>query len=427
MNKLRPDSSRYLLVVPEFPIPPKRKIHHDFFPIGLIKIGTYLKHARGKDVEIVFGKVSVEKTPDEIWITSLFTYWSKFVHDAVKYYHDLYPDARIVIGGVYASLMPEEIMKRTKSEVFTGIYELAEEWCNENGIDESLLKEEVDFQILHGMRGCFRKCEFCGTWKIEPEEIFDRDIAQRVKKNHVIFYDNNFLRNPNIKEILTELANVKINNRNVIYESQSGFDGRILNQEIANLLKKARFINPRIAWDNSYEDWSKIKKQIDLLVNAGYNSKDIYIFILYNWKYDFNLMEEKRLKCWEWQVQISDCRFRPLDQMFDYFDSKKRQTNRDYFIHPNWSDVEVKTFRKNVRRHNICIRHKFNFYSTRFERMRVSKEKSIEIRKLDKDMIRKNVPDAWFPDEFNAPVSRIRKIEDFLTDQTNHGTMEEIN
>ena len=29
----------------------------------------------------------------------------------------------------------------------------------------------------------------------------------------------------------------------------------------------------------------------------------------------------------------------------------------DYYISPLWSDDEVRQFRRNVRRHNICIRH----------------------------------------------------------------------
>ena len=69
-------------------------------------------------------------------------------------------------------------------------------------------------------------------------------------------------------------------------------------------------------------------------------------------------MEKKRQKCYEWGVQIADCRYRPLNQTYDnYSPQKKSQDNNDYYIHSNWTDYLIRSFRKNVRRHNICIRY----------------------------------------------------------------------
>jgi len=394
---------RVLLVVPDFPIPAKRRIMHNFAPIGLLKIGTYLRDARGCEVELVFGEKNPSINPDEVWITSLFTYWSEYVHRSARYYGALFPNARIRIGGIYASLMPDSVRKETGGDVHVGVYSAAERWCGRYGVDYSLLKEHVDFQILHGMRGCFRRCEFCGTWKIEPRETFDSNIPGKVSMNHVVFYDNNFLRNPHIREMLKDLSNIKVNDRHVVYESQSGFDGRILDQELAFLLKRARFVNPRIAWDNSYSDAYKIEKQIRFLTTAGYKPRDIYVFVLYNWDYDFNTLENKRLKCWEWGVQISDCRFRPLNQLYDSFNSRRRQTSANYYIHSNWKDEEVKQFRANVRKHNICARHKFRFHSTILEQMRLSKRRAKEFRVMPRSEVRRILSDAWFPDEFHGP------------------------
>jgi hypothetical protein len=404
---------RVLLVVPDFPIPKKRRIHHDALPIGLLKIGTYLKQAKDCSVELVFGNQEPKNAPDEIWITSSFTYWSEFVHASSRYYRNLFPKAKVRVGGIYATLMPEEARKGTSGQVHKGTYGPAESWCRTHGVDYSIVGNNIDFQIVHGMRGCFRKCQFCGVWKLEPKEKFDSSISDKICKNHVIFYDNNFLRNPHIKRILTELAEIRINGRPVKYESQSGFDGRILSEEIAELLHRARFVNPRIAWDNSFDDWPKIKKQIELLEKAGYKSKDIYVFMLYNWEYSYEVMEKKRLKCWEWQVQIADCRYRPLDQLYDQFDSKESQTSKDYYIHPKWTDEDVKNSRRNVRRHNICVRHSFPFHSGRMERKRVTKEESLILRKISKKDVIKKLPDAWFPDEFHSRPSHQQNISNF--------------
>lgn len=405
--------TKILLVQPEFPVPSKRKIPHDTIPIGLLKIGTYLRDAKMDRVEFVRGKVSVNFYPDEIWITSLFTYWSDYVKEVSKYYRELYPNSKIIIGGIYASLHPEDAKETTGADfVHVGLHKEAEEWCQKYGVDYSFLGYDPDFQILHGMRGCFRKCKFCGTWKIEPVESFDNDVAKRVKKNHIIFYDNNLLRNPNIKDILRELSLVRINGKKVVYESQSGFDGRILDLEIAGLLKKAGFINPRIAWDNSINDAEDIKRQIDLLKKVGYSSKNIYLFMLYNWEYDYNTMEMKRKMCWDWKVQISDCRFRPLNQMFDKYNSRKHQSQKDYYIHPKWTDEEIKLFRSNVRKHNICVRHDFPFYSSTLERKKVSREEYSYLQKLGNEILVKKYPDIWYPNIQHKYINKL-KIEDF--------------
>ena len=80
-------------------------------------------------------------------------------------------------------------------------------------------------------------------------------------------------------------------------------------------------------------------------------------------------MKKKLDQCKKWGVQIADCRFRPLDQTFDNYNPRRKQTNSDYHIHPNWTDTQIKLFRRKVREQNIVIRHGFSFYSRELERL----------------------------------------------------------
>ena len=42
---------------------------------------------------------------------------------------------------------------------------------------------------------------------------------------------------------------------------------------------------------------------------------------------------KKRVKCFEWEVKIAYCRYRPLDQPFDnYKPQKQGQTGADYYM-----------------------------------------------------------------------------------------------
>lgn len=123
----------------------------------------------------------------------------------------------------------------------------------------------------------------------------------------------------------------------------------------------------------------------------------------FNWKIPFLEMEKKRLKCWKWKVQITDCRYRPINQLYDYFNARISQTSKDYYIHPNWTDAKVKQFRRNVRKQNICARHGFPFHSGLLERKGVAKKLSMELRDLPREKVLQKVPDAWFPDKICKP------------------------
>lgn len=352
-----------LLVEPDFPIQRKSKNHSSFLPIGLLKIGTHHK-IKGDKVQLVrgnFGKSALNFKPDRILITSLFTYWSKYVKESVGHYKGMFPKARVEVGGIFASLMPKECKKIKGCDmVSVGLYDRGR--AEKIDIDYTLLPEPVDYQIIHASRGCFRSCSFCGVWKIEPNVVYKESVLEEINSNHLVFYDNNLLANPNIEKMLNELAEFRYNNRVIFSECQSGLDGRIIRRKphLAKKLKMARFMNPRIAWDSAVSNNKSIADQIKILKAAGYTTgrrSDIYVFMLFNHRRSFEELSEKLEFCRKWGVLVIDCRFRPLNQLFDNYNPvAKSQDDSDYYIAPKWSDSQVRKFRRKVRRQNIAIR-----------------------------------------------------------------------
>lgn len=415
---------KILLVEPAFPIPPKSKNHKNFLPIGLLKLHDYYK-SKGHKTKLVRGNKSKREigtrfNPDQIMITSLFTYWSEYVWDSVRFYRSNYPNTLITIGGIYASLMGDQPefkrdLRKYNAIVFWGIHKAAEEYAKNHTLDYTILSNPspIDYQIIHTTRGCPRNCEFCGTWKIESKFESKKSIIDEIIKRKIVFYDNNLLKNQYIEDILNELVILKQKKKILWCESQSGFDGRVLKEKpyLGEMLKKAGFREPRIAWDWGYGQFKEIEEQVAILCAGGYNSRDIYTFMLYNWEIPFEEMERKRIKCWEWQVQIADCRYRPLHQTFDEYNPMiKDQTNDDYHIHTEtgWTDALVKQFRKNVRQQNICVRHRFPFHSKGFEHKIFSKEvmnkaKDFSTKEKTIKYLQQIGADYWFPDEIRYP------------------------
>lgn len=353
-----------LLAEPEFPVPAKSKNHSSFLPIGLLKIGSYHQE-RGDRVQLVRGhlpKKEIKIRPDVIKITSIFSYWSEFVGKAVHYYRSLFPHARIEVGGIFASLMPDKCKELTGCDaVAVGLYRAGA--AEDVRINYSLLPEAVDYQIIHASRGCTRRCIFCGVWKIEPECSYKGSIIREIESNWLVFYDNNLLANPYIEDIFNELSSFKFHGKQVYSESQSGIDGRLLQKRphLANMLKAAKFINPRIAWDSRVSEHLKIKNQIDILKSAGYRAgrydTNIYLFMLYNHNICYEEMSRKLDFCRKWGVITIDCRFRPLNSLIDHYNPRVKFQEEDaYYIHKGWSDSQIRSFRRKVRRQNIAIR-----------------------------------------------------------------------
>lgn len=163
-----------------------------------------------------------------------------------------------------------------------------------------------------------------------------------IVRNWVLIYDMNLLCKSKALQIIEELGKVRVKGKVVKYELVCGIDYRFLTQEIANALKQSRFVNIRLAWDGSYSEQKKIKAAIDMLLKAGYRSKSIMVFMLCN--YSTVSYEENCLKldlCKVWNVKACDC----------YFDGQVMPHVSSY----HWSEKEIRSFRKKVRKHNQLV------------------------------------------------------------------------
>jgi hypothetical protein len=104
-----------------------------------------------------------------------------------------------------------------------------------------------------------------------------------------------------------------------------------------------------------------------------------------------------------------------LDQTQDHYDPRRKQTSEDYHIHDKWTDEEVKQFRKNVRRQNICVRHEIPFHSSTLERKKMPRQMAQSIKKKRRKQVENMLRDAWFPDDFSPPPPspKVRRIEEY--------------
>lgn len=198
-------------------------------------------------------------------------------------------------------------------------------------------KSNKEEQWIRISDGCYRDCDFCYC----PKDKLHYKIPEIVR-NKVKIMDMNFLyAYPNLRETIEKLGSKRVNNKVVYYEFIAGLDWRLLNLEIAQLLKNNRFKNIRIAWDNEFIEQKQIKKSIELLKFVGYSYSDISVFIICNWKISFEDCCKKLDLLKIWRVKVNDC----------WFDN---QTSPN--IEPvHWHPIEIQEFRRRCRKHNQMV------------------------------------------------------------------------
>lgn len=196
-------------------------------------------------------------------------------------------------------------------------------------------------QWIRITEGCPNNCPYC----YEPTEFQNFGIPEIVR-NDVKIMDMNLIAKPEANNIILELGQKRVNGNVVHYELVCGVDFRFMTQYTADILKRSRFVNIRIAWDWFYKDQKEIKKTIDYFLKAGYKPNDIMVFMICNWRIPIEENMKKMDLCKVWNVKIADC----------YYDNQTFPNVQP--IH--WTFNECKEFRRKVRKHNQLVNFKID-------------------------------------------------------------------
>ena len=303
-------------------------------PLGLMKISTWHKR-KGDDVQLIKdgrhnGTLDLfeekhrcyrklKKHYDVIYITSLFTYQAQFVIESIKYYKNRFPEARIRVGGIMATLLPEYIMKKTGIQPHVGLLRGAE-----NSAPDYSWFPTLSHSITFASRGCPKKCRFCAVRKHEPDFIVKDNWVEDIDitKTGIIFWDNNWLASPNLEKDVKRLMKFREIGITRIDFNQ-GLDCRLIDEDKVRLLSQIKIDPLRLAFDNSSED-RHIQKAIELAKRYGFS--DFRVYVLYNSEDDqdtpeyfyYRINEINKLGAWSYPM-----RYRPLNDVNGQYLSDK--------------------------------------------------------------------------------------------------------
>jgi len=282
-------------------------------PVGLLKLARFHRQ-RGDKVRFVIGCDGklVKQSWDRVYVTTVFTFHHAEAVKTIRYYRK-YTDAKILVGGIAANLMADEIKKETGIEPVPGVIRSPKQLGLPGKQDIEALS--LDYHVVrhypyavkdtfyaYTSRGCVRHCPWCAVSKIEPRFEPYIDIKTAIgamrrrygDKPFLKLMDNNVLASPDLHRIVLDLLDLgyaKDSSRVVDYNQ--GLDADYVSEETMDLVRQINISPFRIAFDRIAERQTYVQA-IKLAVKNGFRT--ISNYLLYNFKNDTPMDLYRRLR-----------------------------------------------------------------------------------------------------------------------------------
>jgi len=200
--------------------------------IALMKWARWCE-LNGYEYQYVRGCVKPNITPNKILMSCIFSYYSKKYEQTIDYYLKLFPNVKILVGGVFPTLSPEWFNKEKwnggnpffkmekRVDIYCGLNPDIEELppkynvdiLNEESGENNVIKFKKRTIVLYSSRGCVNKCGYCAVPRLEGDmrsfksisHILDMAKVEIPDAESVVLYDNNFTAHKYWNNICDEL------------------------------------------------------------------------------------------------------------------------------------------------------------------------------------------------------------------------------
>jgi len=200
---------------------------------------------------------------DVVLVQTVMTYWYLGVREVILDVRKLQPQAKIILGGVYASLCPGHARSLGADQVLEGLDLKPLGLPLSDGLP---LWENVDAHvgILKITDGCPFRCTYCSVPVVYPnfvarpldacvEEI--RHLA-RLGARDVAFYDDALLFKPDCI-LLPFLEAVLRQDLHLSFHTPNALNARFITPEIARLMVRAGFKTFFLGFESNAYEWQR--------------------------------------------------------------------------------------------------------------------------------------------------------------------------
>jgi radical SAM superfamily enzyme YgiQ (UPF0313 family) len=265
--------------------------------------------------EVVENQLACIDRPSAVFVTSHMTYWYPAVRDTVSLIRDYFPDTPIILGGIYATIIPDHALQICSPDLVVegpAEHRLAEILYRLTGVGSSVpdglpdlelspaldLMNRQRFLPLLTSRGCPYSCNYCASGILTPGMVV-RNVDEVVSEieNFIVkyglsdlaLYDDAFLVNPQ-NHALPILEQVAQRFPGLRWHSPNGLHASLIDMRIAVAMKTAGFESIRLGLESASDKFhhdtggktrsTKFLTAVSFLRQAGFRRDQIGAYLL---------------------------------------------------------------------------------------------------------------------------------------------------
>jgi pyruvate-formate lyase-activating enzyme len=200
---------------------------------------------------------------DVVLVQTVMTYWYLGVREVIEDIRAAQPHAKIILGGVYATLCPEHARSLDADQVVEGVDLEAVDAPLGDGLP---FWEGVDTEVgvVKITEGCPFRCTYCSVpvvypyFTARPLDVCVEEVRYLVRRGarHVAFYDDALLFKPD-RILLPFLEALLREDLRLSFHTPNALNARFVTPEIARLMVRAGFQTFFLGFESSDFQWQR--------------------------------------------------------------------------------------------------------------------------------------------------------------------------
>jgi radical SAM superfamily enzyme YgiQ (UPF0313 family) len=239
---------------------------------------------------------------DAILIQTVMTYWYPGVREVIEDIRNQMPQAKIILGGVYATLCSAHAQKFEVDLVVKGtalqpLWDMLQISPRIEGLPCWESYPELRLGILKLAQGCPFRCSYCSVPTVDPK-FYRHSLQQSLAElefligrgvTDIAFYDDALLYQPE-RLLVPFLEEVLHRHWRVNFHTPNALNARFVTPELARLMVDAGFKTFHLGFESSAYEWHRhtdrkvyaheLVRAVSYLTEAGANPRWITAYLI---------------------------------------------------------------------------------------------------------------------------------------------------
>ncbi len=238
-----------------------------------------------------------------VLVSTGMTYWYPGVKEVVDIVRSIHPESKVVLGGIYSSIIPEHAREVIKPDfidvrsprILLNYLDLPVEVYEPDFSPDWDVYPKLNYGVIKLTDGCPFRCTYCAVWKLSPSfriknmdrVVSELDYFRRRKVQDIAFYDDALLvrADKGLLPLLDRVGHLKFR-----FHTPNALHARFITPEVARKMKEGGFETIFIGYETVNPERQKATggkvtaesflEAVENLLSAGFRREQITVYLL---------------------------------------------------------------------------------------------------------------------------------------------------